>query len=81
MHKNPNTIALFLLPAIVSMVILDDMMKDKQTEREARQFITQAHKRGNAAVGKVVDYTKQNLGYVFSKSDQTKPNQTKPKCN
>ncbi len=48
-------------------------MKDKQTEREARQLITQAHKRGNAAVGKVVDYTRQKLGYLFLKSNQTNP--------
>jgi hypothetical protein len=38
-------------------------MKDKSTESEARQFISKALKKGNSGVQKVVDYTRQQLGY------------------
>jgi hypothetical protein len=43
------------------------LFKDKQIELEARQLVTQAHQRGNAAVRKVVDYTRQQLGYILQK--------------
>jgi hypothetical protein len=43
------------------------LIKDKQIELEARQLVTQAHQRGNAAVRKVVDYTRQQLGYILQK--------------
>jgi hypothetical protein len=47
--------------------VIRESMKDKETERDARHFITEAHKRGNVAVKKVVDFTKQQLGYMQQK--------------
>jgi hypothetical protein len=61
------------LLSIISVVILIRVQtKDKQTEYEARRLITQAHERGNVSVRKVVDYTRQQIGYKFNACKTTK---------
>ena len=65
------------LLSIISVIILIRVpTKDKQTEYEARRFITQAHERGNVSVRKVVDYTRQQIGYKFNACKTTKRAQT-----
>jgi hypothetical protein len=61
--------------AFVIAILLNVMhgsMKDKKTECEARQFITEAHKRGNSAVKKIVDFTRQELGYTHQNKTKIK---------
>ena len=54
-------------------VVTHESMKDKSTECEARKFITQAHRKGNSGVQKVVDYTRQQLGCKLHATSNQKP--------
>ncbi len=61
-----------LLSIISAVILIRVQTKDKQTEYEARRLITQAHERGNVSVRKVVDYTRQQIGYKFNACKTTK---------